>query len=93
MMRTSMADIERRLVALENTHGEPPEMWITGGVVTGWELLPGNGLSERVMRLDDETDASLNDRAREAMKRLRAQHGPLNDAAIYFGVNEIGVTL
>ncbi|MGQ4879823.1 hypothetical protein ACOJCM_14755 [Billgrantia sp. LNSP4103-1] len=95
MPRHSLASLEKRLEALETVHAEPPEIWVAPSEmeIAGWELLPGNSLSENVMRLTGESDEDLKGRARAAMRELWRQGGARNAAAIYFAIKPSGVTL
>jgi|25BtaG_2_1085352.scaffolds.fasta_scaffold39192_2 hypothetical protein len=85
-----MKRLRERLAVLEATTGQPMEHWIrcySGPGDDGWECLPGNGLSANVLRRPGEDDASLKDRARQAMAGLRREGGPAGPVVYFFGID------
>ncbi|MDI5987021.1 hypothetical protein QLQ85_19735 [Halomonas sp. M4R5S39] len=95
MARSSLADLEKRLAALEETCGEPTEIWIEPPErgLAGWECMGQNAHpAEKVHRLPDESDEDLADRARECMRRMRREGGYTSPAAVYFAFDHEGVS-
>lgn len=95
MSRHSLASLEKRLEALERVIKEPPEIWIAphGMEIGGWEVTPGNGYTESIMRQEGESDDDLKQRARKSMFRLRKQNPMPSVGAVYFAIKPSGVGL
>ncbi|MEA3250549.1 MAG: hypothetical protein U9Q35_03060 [Pseudomonadota bacterium] len=95
MPRPNLAALEKRLDDLERRI-DYVVMWLPRNDKSehaGWECLPGNGLSEIVWRAEGESDADLDARAQQAIKRLRDESGAAGPVCYAFGVNAQGVSL
>lgn len=99
MPRPNLAALEKRLEALEHgVDGGGPCLvaWLPRNdrnEHAGWECMAGNGLSEIVWRAEGESDADLDARAQQTIKRLRDEGGAAEPTCYAFGVDSQGISL
>ncbi len=98
MPRSSLADLEKRVAALEHRSNGGPLLIAfmpraDDGSHAGYECIPGNGLSEIVWRADGESEDGMRDRARATIQRLRREGGAAGAVAYCLGVDAQGVSL
>ncbi len=98
MPRSSLADLEKRVAALEHRSNGGPLLIVfvprsDDGSHAGYECLAGNGLAEIVWRAEGESEDEVRDRARATIQRLRREGGAAGAVAYAFGVNSQGVSL